>query len=135
MRLSVRVSDDVAQQLSTISASRGIDLSSVVREAVASYLTTPQIDIRKPLSFGQRPPLRHTLDECVDTILCHWPQEIQERLTARWYGRVSHEEIFCSGSCMTGRHARGFGQRSEVVQSPIPSVITLRRSIHANSNR
>jgi Ribbon-helix-helix protein, copG family len=82
MRLSVRVSEEMAQQLSTISASRGTGLSSVVREAVASYLAAPEIDIRKPPPFGQKARLRHTLDECVATILCHWPQEMQERLTA-----------------------------------------------------
>jgi hypothetical protein len=49
MRLSVRVSDDIAQQLSAISAARGTDLSTIAREALATYLAAPSGD-RSPLS-------------------------------------------------------------------------------------
>jgi hypothetical protein len=82
VRLTIRLSDDLAQQLSAISAERGRDMSAVAREALAAYLTAPAGDRPKPPPSGQAPRLAHSLDECMATLLRHWPPEIHDRLTA-----------------------------------------------------
>jgi hypothetical protein len=82
MRLSLRLSDDLAQQLSAMGAARGVDLSTVAREALIAYLTPPATDLSDRPPPAPAPPGSPPLEACVATLLRHWPPEIQARLTA-----------------------------------------------------
>jgi hypothetical protein len=85
VRLSLRLSDDLAPQLSAICAARATDLSALAREALAAYLTAPMERPNTP-PFGQTPRSPHTIDEGVATLLRHWPPEIQQRVE----GHMAH---------------------------------------------
>jgi hypothetical protein len=81
MSMTIQLSDDVAEQLSAICSDRVTDLSSLVREVLTGYLAAPKVEVRLQPN-GPVPRMLHTLDECMTSILSHWPSEIEQRLTA-----------------------------------------------------
>jgi hypothetical protein len=82
MRLTVRLSDGLAQQVAAVCEQRGLEMAAMVREALTAYLATPVENLPHPPHPAPAAQGAPTLDACVATLLRHWPPEIHERLTA-----------------------------------------------------
>jgi hypothetical protein len=82
MRVTIRLDDTLAAQVAAAREQRGLEMAAMVREALTAYLASPAPEppcapLCAPAAQGAP-----TLDDCVATLLRHWPPEIQARLTA-----------------------------------------------------
>lgn len=75
-RLTIRLDDGLRSRLSDVAEARGIDISSVVRQAVMAYL-----DGVSGITPTAPPP--HDREACAQAILAGCPYEVQHELSTR----------------------------------------------------
>jgi hypothetical protein len=95
MRLTIRLDDTLAAQVAAAREQRGLEMAARVREALTAYLAVPAPG---PPSAPRSAPAAQgspMLDDCVATLLRHWPPEIQARLTAEmaWTGLSARDYL------------------------------------------
>jgi hypothetical protein len=80
MRLTIRLSDALAEQVAAARAERGMEMAAMVRNALSAYIAEGSRPAPRPAWAEPTPQMAHTLDDCAAGLVAHWPPELQRRL-------------------------------------------------------
>jgi hypothetical protein len=95
MRVTIRLDDTLAAQVAAAREQRGLETAAMVREALTAYLAGPAPEPPRAPLCAPATQGAPTLDDCVATLLRHWPSEIAQRLRAEmaWTGLSARDYL------------------------------------------